>query len=247
MYKIKGDIDITLTDQVILENNLLFKKEITDEEIEKYKQENYKYEVYNKVLKYIEKKVRSKKEIDIFLSKYELKNSDIKFIKDKLTTLNLYSDNQFIDSYIYDRFNLSNDGLNKIKKDLLNHQINEELIDEKLAKIDLNLVYDKLLKIVLKRIKLNKRYSKNEFTKKTTFDLINLGYDKDMIIELIEDNYSKEDDDVLKYEFDKLYTKLSKKYKGDNLYYQLKQKLYQKGFNIDDINNLIENKKTSIF
>ena len=39
-----------------------------------------------------------------------------------------------------------------------------------------------------------------------------------------------DDQDIMKKEYDKLYKKLSKKYRGKELEYKIKQKLYQKGF-----------------
>ena len=51
------------------------------------------------------------------------------------------------------------------------------------------------------------------------------------------------DNDNLNKEFDKWYRKLSLKETGDNLYLKIKQKLYQKGYNLSDIDKLIQVKR----
>lgn len=241
-YIIKGDKNITLYDEVIINNNILFKKELDDTEIEKYLKENYKYEILEKIIKYINRRTRSKHEIDTEIEKYELTNTEKEFIKNKLLKMNLYNDDLFVDSYIHERFIISNDGPLKIKKDLLEHQISLNIIDEKISNINEDEIINKLTKIILKKIRMNHKYSKNEFIRKTLTDLVNLGYEKDMVYQIIIDNYNLEDDDKLEKEFDKLYRKYVNKYDKQKLIITLKQKLYAKGYKVEDINKLINKK-----
>ena len=44
---------------------------------------------------------------------------------------------------------------------------------------------------------------------------------------------------IIKKEYDRLFRKLCKKYEGEELKYQIKNRLYQKGFSSDDINQII--------
>ena len=53
-------------------------------------------------------------------------------------------------------------------------------------------------------------------------------------------NIEKDDNDSLLKEFTKVYNKYNKKYKGYQLESQIKNSLYRKGYNIDDINRVIE-------
>ena len=71
-YKIKldsGDI-INTYDDVILNNSLLFNKEIDLELLNKINNETLYYDCYNKTLKFIDKKLRSEKEVKEYLKKY---------------------------------------------------------------------------------------------------------------------------------------------------------------------------------
>ena len=243
-YLIHGDKDILLYDDIIIKNNILFKKELTNEEIEKYLKENYKYEILDKIIKYIKRRLRSCYEIDKEIEKYELNDDEKKFIKDKLKVMSLYNDKLFLESYVHEKFMLSNDGPLKIKNDLLLHNIKEDEIDCYISEISNEEILDKLTKIILKKIRLNHKYSKGEFTKKTVMDLSHLGYDGNMVYDIINNNYNASDDDKLIKEYNKIYNKYKNKYDSNKLELTIKQKLYQKGFKVEDINK-ITNKKRS--
>ena len=239
-YKIVGDNSIILADEVIINYNILYKKELDDDLIPKLIEENYKYDILNKTIKYVSTKMRSRKEINKFLVKYELNDSDKKFIIDKLTNLNLINDNSYAAAYVYDRFNLYHDGPNKIKKDLLAHRINEEIIDNEIAKLSYDDVYTKLNKMITKKINHNTKYSKGEFKRKIEHEFINLGYDLDMIDEIFDSNFiSLNEAELIEKEYHKIYNKYVNKYDNKKLIITIKQKLYQKGFNVDDINNVV--------
>ena len=64
-YKIKLEDNITIEtyDEVIIKNNILYKKEIDEELKNKIEEENKYYETYNEIVKLINKKLRSEKEI----------------------------------------------------------------------------------------------------------------------------------------------------------------------------------------
>lgn len=73
--------------------------------------------------------------------------------------------------------------------------------------------------------------------------LINLGYDKAMIIERL--NNFKIDSINLDKEMDKIFNKLRNKYSSDELIFKLKNKLYTKGYTKEEIENYI-NKNSSL-
>ncbi|MEG0826192.1 MAG: hypothetical protein RR404_01845, partial [Bacilli bacterium] len=86
---------------------------------------------------------------------------------------------------------------------------------------------------------LNHKYSDYIFKQKLLYELVNLGYDKNIIISIL-DNQSFNNNNIIKSEYDKIYSKLSKKYQGNELIYKIKEKLYQKGFDIESINEILK-------
>lgn len=237
-YKIvlEDGTEIKTFDDVIINYNLLYHKDIDDILLNKIIKDNAYYDVYNKVLNLISKKIRSEKEINEFLDKYDI---DRNKIINKLKSINLINDKLFAKAYISDKINLSNEGIDKIKNDLLKHNIDLNVIEEELSKIDNDLINKKIEKLINKKIK-NSKYTGYKLKYKIVNELINLGYDKYTIIE-IYDSLDIKNDNLIVNEYDKLYRQLSKKYSGKQLEYKINTKLYNKGFTSEEINNIQKN------
>lgn len=222
-------------DEVILNNNLLFNKDINIVLLNQIDKDNNYYDIYNKTLKYISIKMRSELEIRNYLKKMNASNIDE--IINELKRLNVINDKAFLRAFIIDKINLSNNGPYKIKNELLNHNINEEDINSILEQYDDEIFYNKLKKIIDKKYKINKK-SLYIFKQKMLLEMFNLGYSKDMINDILND-YGI-DNNVIEKEYNKLYIKYSKKYQNEELYYQIKNKLYSKGFTMSEINEQIK-------
>lgn len=240
-YKIIFDNKETITtyDDVLLKDGLLFKKEITTEELNEINVENRYYEIYNKTVKFISTKMRSLKEIVKFLDKHETSEKDKEKIIAKLSEIKLINDEQFANAYFQDRINLSTDGPYKIKQELSNNDISDEIIEAIYNHLDQDIVYQKLDKLIQKKIKSNHNKSNFMLKQKIVNDMVNLGYDKEMIIEIL-DNKLVCNNQVINNEYRKLRLKLSRKYTGSELDYQIKMKLRQKGFSKDEIDTIEE-------
>lgn len=241
-YKIYIDGDTIITyDNVILNNDLLYKKNIDKDLYNKIISENDYYNIYNKTVKYISKKRRSEIEISKYLDKFDITKEDKEKIIIKLKDLNFINDIEFCKAFINDRIYLSNNGINKIKIDLLRHNIPIEVIENQLNNIDSSIINDKLEKLIIKKINSNHKYSNYHLKQKILNEMINLGYSKDIILEIIDKNIIK-DDNIIKSEFDKVYDKLKLKYSGNEFEIKLKQKLISRGFELEKINTLLQEK-----
>ncbi len=228
---------ITTYDEVILNENILFKKEIDNELLNKINNQNDYYKIYNKTLKYIMTKIRSEKEINIYLDKQNVEKIDKEKIIKKLKDNHMLNDKTYLKAFIADKVRLSSDGKEKIKKQLLEQNIDSKLIDEELEKYDEE-IKEKLEKLINKKIKTYYKYSEYIAKQKIKEYFINLGYKIDEIDEILN-KIKIENTDSIKKEYEKQYNKLSKKYKDKELEYKLKNTLYQKGYKIDEINKIM--------
>lgn len=227
-------------DEVILKYNLLYKKELSESEIKDIVASNDYYDVYNEMIKYLTKKHHSKKECIEYLQKFSLKEKDRKRIISELEKINLINDINYTKAYVYDRFYLTNDGLNKIRKNLLNQNISEELIENELRTISYDDIVSKITKLIRKKLKTSKG-SSFMIKQKIYNDLIMLGYDKNLIDNCFEIDI--DDSNNLEKDFNKLFTQYSRKEKNsDKLYLKIKQKLYQKGYSLSMIDEIINKK-----
>ena len=220
---------ITTFDDVILKNNLLFNKEIDNELYSKIINENNYYELLNSCIKRISRRLRSEKEIKNYLEKKTNDIHLIEYIIVELKQKNYINDLLFTKAYLSDKLTLTNSGVNKIKSELYNLGIEEEIINDVLENNNIKNDPKKLENMIKKKIKLNNKYSNNYLKQKILNDMINLGYDREEIINILDQNI-KDDKDIYEKEYKKLYEKLKKKYQGTELEYQINQRLYRKGF-----------------
>ncbi len=229
--------ELTLYEDVILKYNLITKKSIDLDLLDKVLESNKYYEMYNLALNYISFKMRSSSEIREYLIKKDASNEMINNIINDLYNKNILNDKLYITSFINDSVNLKDIGPLKIKNELIKKGLDENIIDENLNKIDDNIWEDKIKKM-LKKYLLNKKLSTNMIKLKILNDLNIKGYSKEMIYPLL-DNISLDDENNIKEEYKKAYKKYSIKYKDRELNNKITNYLLRKGYNYSDINKLI--------
>lgn len=241
-YKISLDnIEIITFDTIILEYNLLYKKELTEKELKKISDKTYYFDAYNKTLKYITKKIKSKKEVEKYLDSFKLNSNEKKEILDKLINLNLINDRLYCKAFINDKINIFKYGVDKIEMQLKEKGIDYKIIQEELLNIDYDIVNLNLETKIKRKIKNNTKYNNFELRQRLTMQFKKEGYEKEKINEYI-DKYIDNDDEIIKNQFDKLYYKYENKYDKKIFLSKLKQKLYQKGFSSEVVNKLIQEK-----
>lgn len=232
-YKVYFDNnEIILFEDVILKYDLLLLKDVSLELLDKIIDENKFYEAYDMSLNYIETKMRNKSEIIKYLKRKDYSDELINKVISKLVDLKILDDKLYIQAFINDKINLSNDGPYKIKKSLLELEFNENDIDNYLNNFDESIWENKLIKIVNKKKKIMDNKSYYMFITKLKNDLFNLGYDKYMIDNILVN---------IKYEsnaLEKDYNRALKKYNDKN---KIINYLLRKGYNYDEIINILNN------
>lgn len=180
--------EIILYESVILDTNLLYKKEITSEEYNTLISLNNYQDIYNKVIKYISIRLRSKKEIIDYLKKMDLSIEVVEDIVNKLITNKYIDDERFSKAYIKDKYNFSNNGPYKIINELVKLGIDKELAYTYTFDI-INNEEEKINKLIDKYIKLDKKHNWYYLRNKIYNNLINLGYSKEIVISILN-NYN---------------------------------------------------------
>ena len=230
---------ISLYEDVIIKNNLLLSKEIENNKLDDLISQNNIIYAYNVALKYITFKMRSIKETDKYLLQKGFEKYIIKKVLERLIKEGYLNDLNFAKSFINDRIKLTPSGPIKIKKELLKYGVKEDIINSEIEKIDINIIEEKLKKLLEKQIKI-KKGSLNSVKLKLINYFINLGYEKDMIVNLLSNYEIKSDMVRLDKDYDRLYNKYKNKYNGSELLYFISQKLYSKGYTSDDIKSVIK-------
>lgn len=233
-YKVyfEDDLIINLYDDVIVKYNLLVNKELEKSKFDEIVKYNSFLDGYYKSIKYINKKLRTEKEVRKFLSKYEINIAEIDSIIELLYKDGYLNKELYLNAYINDQYNLTNNGPLKIKKELKELGYEDSIIDDYLYTKDW---VSRINKIVDKKIKVNHKLSNNSLKAKVLNDVVKLGYEKCDIMEYIDSLELVSDEDILINEMKKIKKKYILKYSGNELEYKVINYLFKKGFNMSDI------------
>lgn len=215
---------------LILKYDLLIKKSITNELRNIIEEENLIYIAYNIALKYIANKMRTKKEIKEYLLKKEVDETIANNVIEMLENDSYIKDETYAVAFINDKINLSNDGPNKILRELVDKGIDQSIAFSKIEIFDKETQKEKIKMIADKLIKNNKTKSTYFLKNKIIEYLSNLGYDKSLILDAINNISFVENNNIAKKEYEKIYKRLSRKYSGKELELKIRQKMYSLGF-----------------
>ncbi len=175
-------------EDVILKNNLLYKKDIDDSLYNIIMNDNVYEEAYSKSINYIGIRLRSINEMKVYLKSKKYSEEVINIIIERLIKNNLLNDAIFTQAFINDKLNFTTMGPYKIELELKKHNIDNNIISKCISTIDEDIIYEKINKLITKFIKSNKKYKGFMLKNKIYTNLINLGYSSSMILEVLN-NY----------------------------------------------------------
>ena len=181
-YKVhlENNESINIYEDVIIKNNLLYKKEMDRELLEKIDNDNSQFDAYNKCVKYISVRIRSKHEIEEYLKMKELEPLLIEETIDKLIKNNLLNDDIFTKAFVNDKIKFTTMGPYRIEQELKKHHIDSNIIYKYLNEIEDVTIDDKINKQINKLIKSSRK--KQNLRNKIYMNLLSLGYSNEMIL-----------------------------------------------------------------
>lgn len=242
LYQIllSDNTSLSFYDDTIIKYNLLVNRSFDDKTLQEMLAFNNESAAYYKALSYIKAKLRTKKEIEDKLKKLGYTNNVVLNTIKRLEKQKYLNDDIYIKAYISDQVNLTLKGPKKISQELIKLGFKEEIVNTYIDKYSNDLWEEKIIKIINKKIKSNHNLSKKMLINKIKSDLINLGYNLEMINKLLLNIDYQNDEEILNKEINKAIKKCSKKYQGKDLELKVKMYLYSKGFDYNiDINNYL--------
>ena len=221
-------------EEIILKYELLITKTIEEDELNRIIKDNNNYESYYEALKVLKRTIKTKEEIKRLLTDKKYNKENISFTITTLEKQGYINDKNYSKSYVHNSIITTNKGPKKIALELEKKGVEPNDYSEALKEYNTSLEKEKIEKLISKKIKANHNKSAKVLKQKLQVDLINNGFSKGIIKEVLNSLNIEENDDIMKKEYQKYYNKLSKKYKGKELEYKLKQKMYSLGFNINN-------------
>lgn len=226
---------VKLYDDVIVKYSLLINKRIDNKLLDEITKYNTSLDAYYLSLKYISKKLRCEREIEKYLTKLEFNKEIIDKTISKLNKDGYLKHDIYIKSYINDVYNFNNYGPDKIKFNLRELGFNLNEIEPYLEDKDFR---SKAIKIIDKKVKANHKLSNYMLKQNISNYLINLGYSRDIFYDYL-DAVKVNNKDVLVKDANIFIKKYSKKYENRELLYFVKDKLYKKGYNSSEIDEVL--------
>lgn len=188
--------------------------------------------LFDKVLKYIDYKPRTEKEVIEYLEEHNATESNIKHIVKKLKEINFIDDDRYAKIFIEEEIRHQK-GPNAIKHVLYTKGISEDIINKYLCNYDSTLIYENAYDMGVKTLKTCNGLPIQKQKESVYSRLYRMGYDYSIInkvlgvLEYSELDYSK---------LEKDYAKIKSKESDKN---KIIQKLLAKGYNYQDIKILI--------
>ena len=231
MYELQLDnYDKLFTyEEIILEEELLISKKITPSQMERIIEKNKYYDCYYSALKII-KRV-SKTRLELFLKlKEEFDPEIVNKVLDNLEEHNYINDRIYASSYLNNQINTTYHGPSRIKRDLNNKGISNNIVEDVMTQYTDDIQRDKLNKIINKKIKSNHNKSNIVLIRKLKTELQIDGFDSEIINSILSNIKIEDDDSIREKEYNKIKSRLERKYIGKELEYKIKEKMIQKGF-----------------
>lgn len=169
-------------EDVIIKNNLLYKEEVDIELLNEIEKDNEYQNAFNMSLKYITVRLRSINEIENYLKKKNIGQEVIDNTIKKLKKNNYLNDEIFTKAFIKDKINFTTMGKYKIINELKKLKVSDEIIYNLINEVNDDIWNERIDKLVNKYIKSKNKYSGNVLKNKLYIYLVNLGYDKSLVV-----------------------------------------------------------------
>ena len=173
---------IDIYEDVIVKNNLLYKKEISVDLLNKLEEDNEVQNIYNMAIKYISLRLRSSYEVYSYLKKKDFNENTIEEILEKLIKNNYLNDDIFTKAFIKDKLNFTNMGKYKLINELKLLKVDNEIINNHIEEIEEEIWNERINILINKYLKRTKKNTGNMLKNKIYIYLVNLGYDKSLVI-----------------------------------------------------------------
>jgi regulatory protein len=160
---IDGKYTLSMSDIALLDLGLKVGQQITAEELKEIEESSVLDKYYQKTLNLISLRPRSSKEIHDYLKRNDCPTPKIEIILNKLTKNKYINDQAFAESWIRNRLLLKPSSLRKLKLELRQKGINNEMIEKAIVDLEADDT-STLIKLIDKKRKLTKYRDDNKLT-----------------------------------------------------------------------------------
>ncbi|MGT2716034.1 recombination regulator RecX [Streptococcus respiraculi] len=241
LLELDSSDQLYITEDTIVRFMLSKEKEITPEELIEIKTFAQLSYGKNLALYHLSFKQRTRKEIQLYLEKYEIEPAIIPHILTQLEADNWINDQKYVETFLYQNQLSGDKGPQVLKQKLSQKGIPISLIEEELQKIDFSPIAERVAQKLAKTHahKLPHRALHDKLLQ----SLLNKGFSYSQAQTAVHNLELESDDELeeqlIQKELDKQYRKYSRKYEGYELQQRLIQALMRKGYDYQQIKSTV--------
>lgn len=231
-------------EEVLLNWNIHKGKMLSSTDLKRILEEEEKAKVFQVALTYLQYQMRTEQEVRNYLFKKEYEDTWIDEAITKLKKLRYIDDVEYARLFVSSRMRLSDKGPRFIREELKQKGIPEEIIEEAILRYDEEEQVKVASKFLQKKGKQKSNESYQMMKNRLLASLERKGFSKSIAIKAWEQSnlsFTKDEEwSALYKEGKKALNKWQRKYDGFELKQKIKQTLYRKGFQLEDIERYIE-------
>lgn len=237
---------LRLSEDTVVRHRLLKGQEIDEELLSEIKQESKEDMGYQLALNYLSYQLRTEKEIRTYLKDNEIESADRQKIVARLKDLKLLDDLVYGESYIRTQMRLGDKGPRVLQQKLKQKGLKDTDIQQALYLYEAEEQFQVALHTAKKSLRKFHHSSQREVQQKIQQLLMTKGFSNDIsksvLAEIDFSEIEEQENDALELQGEKLWRK-NQRFELGKRRQKVKQSLYQKGFQLDQIDAFIRGKE----
>lgn len=237
-----GHYAFPVSENTLIKYRLAKGMELSENLIAVLKKEDQYQKAYSKALDYLSYQLRTKKEIEAHLKKFDISDSDIERVIITLSEAKLLDDLNYAKSYVRTSANTTDKGPVVITQKLKQKGVAPELIEEALPEFSFEQQVENALKVAQKTVAKNHKLAFQALKNKLYQTLVAKGY-KTQVIDTTLEELELEPDEESEWEIlvdqgTKLWSRYERLAEPKRSL-KFKQALYRKGFSLSMIDEYL--------
>ncbi|OTO20137.1 hypothetical protein A5875_001486 [Enterococcus sp. 3H8_DIV0648] len=237
---------LRLSEDTVVRHRLLKGQELDEKTLDEIKQESKEDMGFQLALNYLSYQLRTEKEIRTYLKDNEIESVDRHKIVERLKELNLVNDLVYGESYIRTQMRLGDKGPRVLQQKLKQKGLQDNDIQQALYLYEADEQFNVALHTAKKALRKFHHSSQREVQQKLQQLLMTKGFNSDIsksvLAEIDFSEIEEQENDALDLQGEKLWRK-NQRFEPAKRRQKVKQSLYQKGFQLDQIDAFIRGKE----
>ncbi|HIY91635.1 recombination regulator RecX [Companilactobacillus sp. HBUAS56275] len=232
-----GKYAFPVAEATLIEFRLMKDVELTDQEVAKIQHSENVNKAYGDAVNYLSYQLRTEKEIKEYLYKKEYHKDAVEFSLKKLRELHYLDDDNYAKSFINTQLRTTANGPKIIEQKLVQKGVPNNIIQDKIAEIDQDILLENAVEFAGKQARKQKRASFQQMLTKIRQSLYQKGFNGEITNEAIKKLDLEVDEDEELTKLKKMIDKVQHRYDTQA---KLINYLMTKGYHYDEIKRVLD-------